>query len=59
MVDNEGNVNYEGAIYVYKRGKHHWKISKKKVNQLNDLLEDSGFKSFIYEPGNEFITDLQ
>jgi len=29
----------------------------KKVNQLNDLIEDFGFKSFIYEPGYEFITD--
>jgi len=29
----------------------------KKVEQLNDLIEDFGFKSFIYEPGYEFITD--
>ena len=29
----------------------------KKVEQLNGLIEDFGFKSFIYEPGNEFITD--
>ncbi|WP_243641328.1 DUF6438 domain-containing protein [Xylanivirga thermophila] len=44
-------------MFVYKSGEHHWKISKKKVEQLNDLIEDFGFKSFIYEPGNEFITD--
>ncbi len=30
---------------------------REKVNQLNGLIEDFGFKSFIYEPGNEFITD--
>jgi hypothetical protein len=58
MVDNEGNVNYYGEMFVYKSGEHHWKISGKKVNQLNDLIEDFGFKSFIYEPGYEFITDL-
>ncbi len=57
MVDNEGNVNYYGEMFVYKSGEHHWKISGKKVNQLNGLIEDFGFKSFIYEPGNEFITD--
>jgi len=57
MVDNEGNVNYYGEMFVYKSGEHYWKISEKKVNQLNDLIEDFGFKSFIYEPGDEFITD--
>ena len=56
-VDNEGNVNYHGEMFVYKSGEQHWKISKKKVEQLNDLIEDFGFKSFIYEPGEEFITD--
>ncbi len=56
-VDNEGNVNYHGEMFVYKSGEHHWKISKKKVEQLNDLIEDFGFKSFIYESGEEFITD--
>jgi hypothetical protein len=56
-VDNKGNVNYYGEMFVYKSGEHHWKISKKKVKQLNDLIEEFGFKSFIYEPGDEFITD--
>ena len=57
MVDNEGNVNYSGEMFVYKSGEHHWQIPMKKVEQLNDLIEDFGFKSFIYEPGYEFITD--
>ena len=57
MVDNEGNVNYSGEMFVYKSGEHHWQIPMKKVEQLNGLIEDFGFKSFIYEPGNEFITD--
>ena len=56
-VDNEGNVNYHGEMFVYKSGEQHWKISKKKVEQLNNLIEDFGFKSFIYESGEEFITD--
>ncbi|MBC8587314.1 hypothetical protein EQM13_01515 [Acidilutibacter cellobiosedens] len=56
-VDNEGNVNYHGEMFVYKSGEQHWKISKKKVEQLNNLIEDFGFKSFTYEPGEEFITD--
>ncbi|HOV26600.1 MAG TPA: DUF6438 domain-containing protein [Pseudobacteroides sp.] len=56
-MDNEGNVNYYGEMFVYKSGEHHWKISGEKVNQLNDLIEDFGFKSFIYKPGDEFITD--
>lgn len=56
-VDNEGNVNYYGEMFVYKSGEHHWQIPMKKVEQLNGLIEDFGFKSFIYEPGNEFITD--
>ena len=56
-VDKEGNVNYYGEMFVYKSGEHHWKISMRKVKQLNDLIEDFGFKSFIYEPGDEFITD--
>ena len=57
MVDNEGNVNYSGEMFVYKSGEHHWQIPMKKVEQLNGLIEDFGFKSFIYKPGNEFITD--
>jgi len=57
MVDNEGNVNYSGEMFVYKSGEDHWQIPMKKVEQLNGLIEDFGFKSFIYEPGNEFITD--
>jgi len=56
-VDKEGNVNYYGEMFVYKSGEHHWKILKKKVKQLNDLIDEFGFKSFIYEPGDEFITD--
>jgi hypothetical protein len=57
MVDNEGNVNYYGGMFVYKSGEYHWKISRRKVKQLNDLIEEFGFKSFIYKPGDEFITD--
>ena len=56
-VDNKGNVNYYGEMFVYKSGEHHWKISIRKVKQLNELIEEFGFKSFIYEPGDEFITD--
>lgn len=56
-VDNKGNANYSGEMFVYKSGEHHWKISMRKVKQLNDLIEEFGFKSFIYEPGEEFITD--
>jgi hypothetical protein len=56
-VDNEGNGNYYGEMFVDKSGEHHWKIPMKKVEELNGLIEDFGFKSFIYEPGNEFITD--
>lgn len=57
IVDKEGNVNYNGEMFVYKSGEHHWKISKKKVEQLNNLIEDFEFKSFIYEPEGGFITD--
>ena len=55
MVDKEGNVNYYGEMFVYKSGEHYWKIPMKKVEQLNGLIEDFGFKSFIYEPGNELL----
>ena len=57
QVDKYGNINYFGEAFVYKNGEHQWKISKKKVEQLNDLIENFGFKSFIYGPGKEFITD--
>ncbi len=57
IVDKEGNVNYNGEMFVYKNGEHHWKISMRKVKQLNDLIEEFGFKSFVYEPEDEFITD--
>jgi len=30
--------------------------TNEKSRQLNGLIENFGFKSFIYEPGNEFIT---
>ena len=56
-VDKEGNVKYEGEMYVYRSGKHQWKISNKKVKQLSDLIETFGFKSFVYKPDNGFITD--
>lgn len=56
-VDNEGNITYNGEMFVYKSGQHHWKISKKKVEQLNNLIDSFDFKSFKYEPGNGFITD--
>ena len=32
-------------------------ISKKKLEQLNNLIVDFEFKSFEYEPGKEVITD--
>ena len=57
VVDNNGSINYSGEMYVYKSGEHQWKISKKKIEQLNDLIKSFGFKSFVYEPGKEFITD--
>ncbi|NSW90363.1 MAG: hypothetical protein HPY74_06760 [Firmicutes bacterium] len=56
-VDKEGNVKYYGEMFVYKSDEHHWKISMRKVKQLNDLIVEFGFESFIYEPGDEFITD--
>lgn len=56
-VDKEGNVIFNGEMFVYKSGQHHWKISKKKVEQLNDLIDSFDFKSFKYEPGSGFITD--
>ena len=57
VVDNNGSINYSGEMYVYKSGEHQWKISKKKVEQLNDLIDSFDFKSFKYEPGSGFITD--
>lgn len=30
VVDKEGDVNYNGEMFVYKNGEHNWKISKKK-----------------------------
>jgi len=33
-------------MFVYKSGEHHWQIPMKKVEQLNGLIEDFGFKSF-------------
>ena len=56
-VDKEGNVNYYGEAFVYKAGEHQWRISKKKLEQLNNLIVDFEFKSFEYEPGKEVITD--
>lgn len=56
-VDKEGNVIFNGEMFVYKSGQYHWKISKKKVEQLNDLIYSFDFKSFKYEPGGGFITD--
>lgn len=56
-VDKEGNVKYEGDMFVYKSGEYRWKIPSKKVKQLSDLIENFGFKSFIYKPLNGFVTD--
>lgn len=56
-VDKEGNVKYEGEMYVYRSGNHQWKISNKKVEQLRELIDDFGFKSYIYKRENGFITD--
>ena len=44
VVDNNGSINYSGEMYVYKSGEHQWKISKKKVEQLNDLIDSFDFK---------------
>jgi hydroxymethylpyrimidine pyrophosphatase-like HAD family hydrolase len=57
VVDKEGNVSYNGEMFVYKSGEYNWKISKKKIKRLNDLLKEFDFKSFVYEPGDKFITD--
>ncbi|WP_213818250.1 DUF6438 domain-containing protein [Garciella nitratireducens] len=57
QVDKYGNVNYYGEAFVYKAGEHQWRISKKKLEQLNNLIVDFEFKSFEYEPGKEVITD--
>ncbi|WP_242620455.1 DUF6438 domain-containing protein [Senegalia massiliensis] len=56
-VDKNGNVNYYGEIFVYKTGEYKWKISKKKVEQLNKLINDFGFSSFEYNPDDKFATD--
>ncbi|KAB3530299.1 hypothetical protein F8154_13995 [Alkaliphilus pronyensis] len=37
-VNKDGKVKYEGEMYVYRIGKHQWKISNKKVKQLSDLF---------------------
>jgi hypothetical protein len=57
VVDKEGNVKYQGEMFVYKSGEYQWKISNKKVKQLRDLIENFGFESYIYKPLNGFITD--
>ncbi len=35
-VDNRDNANYYRAMFVYKKGGHHWKIAKKKAEQSNE-----------------------
>lgn len=40
IADSEGNVNYHGKMFVYKSGQHRLKISKKIIEQLNDLVEE-------------------
>lgn len=57
IVDKEGNVKYDGEMYVYKSGKHQWMISIKKMKLLNKIMEEFRFKSFVYKPENGFITD--
>src|SRR5690554_3964075 len=56
-VDNQGNVNYFGEMFVYKTGQHQWKISKYKIKQLNDKLKEFDFKSFVYQTGGVYVTD--
>lgn len=51
VVDKEGNVKYQGEMFVYKSGEYQWKISNKKVKQLRDLIENFGFESYIYCSG--------
>lgn len=57
VVDKEGNVSYNSEMFVYKSWEYNLKISKKKIKRLNDLLKEFDFKSFVYEPGDEFIID--
>lgn len=33
-------------MFVYKGGKHRWKILRQKVEKLNNLIESFGFKTF-------------
>jgi len=47
-IDKDGNVKYYGEMFVYKSGEHHWRITEKRVKQLNDVIEDFGFRSFVY-----------
>ncbi|MFC1670936.1 DUF6438 domain-containing protein [Spirochaetota bacterium] len=45
-VDDNGNIEYYGEMFVSKAGSHKWKVPKKTVTALNKLLTRYKFLSF-------------
>jgi hypothetical protein len=58
-VDQDGIVEWNGHMHVYCLGEENFTITKNKIEKLNTLIEEFGFRSFKYpEPESlTFATD--
>ncbi|WP_163971087.1 DUF6438 domain-containing protein [Oceanobacillus halotolerans] len=58
VVNNKGDVQWQGHEFVYHVGEAEWKVSKNKINDIERLLEAFDYRSFTYPEPDMFATDL-
>lgn len=56
-VHNNGTVVWEGIANVRNIGRRVYKLSSVKIAELNSLIENFGYYSYIYKPKGNYVTD--
>lgn len=57
IIYNNGQVDYEGEMFVKVEGNHQWILKPGKIRQLSKLLEDFNYRGFKYCPAGGVVTD--
>ncbi|MBU9713581.1 DUF6438 domain-containing protein [Evansella tamaricis] len=56
-VFSDGEVKWNGFEYVSKLGIHEWKLTAKKMEKLNGLIEEFDFRNYEYKTSDIYATD--
>lgn len=58
VINDRGEVHWQGEAFVYHIGEARYKVSKSNLDRIRELLEKFDYRSFIYPKPDIFATDM-